>query len=49
MALTAAAVLAFLTVLAMRISWWETTKSERGEAAYADLLAALEAYFAPLR
>ena len=48
-ALTAAAVLAFLTVLAMRISWWETTKSERGEAAYADLLAALEAYFAPLR
>ena len=44
-----AAVLAFLTVLAMRISWWETTKAERSEAAYADMLGALEAHFATHR
>ena len=48
-ALADAAVLAFLTVLAMRISWWETTKAERSEAAYADMLGALEAHFAPHR
>ena len=44
-----AAVLAFLTVLATRISWWETTKAERSEAAYADMLGALEAHFATHR
>lgn len=44
-ALTDAAVLAFLTVLAMRIAWWETSRAERSEAAYAKMLAALEFYF----
>ena len=44
-ALTDAAVLAFLTVLAMRITWWETSRAERSEAAYAKMLAALEFYF----
>ena len=44
-ALTDAAVLAFLTVLAMRIAWWETSRAERSEAAYARMLSALEFYF----
>jgi len=44
-ALTDAAVLAFLTVLAMRIAWWETSRAERSEAAYGKMLAALEFYF----
>jgi hypothetical protein len=44
-ALTDAAVLAFLTVLAMRIAWWETSRAERSEAAYASMLSALEFYF----
>lgn len=48
-ALADAAVLAFLTVLAMRITWWETTKAERSDAAYADMLAALETHFASHR
>jgi len=48
-ALADAAVLAFLTVLAMRISWWETTRVERSEAAYAEMLAAVETHFAPHR
>ena len=43
-ALTDAAVLAFLTVLAMRIAWWETTRAERSEYAYAEMLSAVEAY-----
>lgn len=48
-ALTAAAVLAFLTVLTMRIAWWETSRAERTEQAYSDLLAALEFYFVSAR
>jgi hypothetical protein len=44
-ALTDAAVLAFLTVLAMRISWWESARAEMNEHAYVDMLAALENYF----
>ena len=44
-ALTDAAVLAFLTVLAMRIAWWETSRAERTEATYAKMLAAVEFYF----
>lgn len=45
-ALTDAAVLAFLTVLAMRIAWWETSRAERAEAAYTKMLAAVEFYLA---
>lgn len=48
-ALTDAAVLAFLTVLAMRISWWETSRAERSENAYAQMLASLEFYFVSAR
>lgn len=48
-ALTAAAVLAFLTVLTMRISWWETSRAERTENAYSDMLSALECYFVSAR
>jgi hypothetical protein len=48
-ALTDAAVLAFLTVLAMRITWWETSRAERTEAAYAAMLSALEFYFVSAR
>ena len=48
-ALTDAAVLAFLTVLAMRITWWETSRAERSEAAYAEMLSALEFYFVSAR
>jgi len=48
-ALTDAAVLAFLLVLAMRISWWETTREEKMETVYADMLSTLERFFAPLR
>lgn len=48
-ALTDAAVLAFLLVLAMRISWWETTREEKMETVYADMLSTLERYFAPHR
>lgn len=44
-ALTDAAILAFLTVLAMRITWWETSRAERSEMTYAKMLAALEFYF----
>ena len=44
-ALTDAAVLAFLTVLAMRISWWESARAEMNEHVYVDMLAALENYF----
>jgi len=44
-ALTDAAVLAFLTVLAMRIAWWETSRAERTEATYTKMLAAVEFYF----
>jgi hypothetical protein len=48
-ALTDAAVLAFLTVLAMRITWWETSRAERTEATYAAMLSALEFYFVSAR
>ncbi len=48
-ALTDAAVLAFLTVLAMRITWWETSRAERTEQAYAEMLSALEFYFVSAR
>ena len=48
-ALTDAAVLAFLTVLAMRITWWETSRAERTEATYAEMLSALEFYFVSAR
>jgi hypothetical protein len=44
-ALTDAAILAFLTVLAMRITWWETSRAEQSETAYAEMLSALEFYF----
>ena len=44
-ALTDAAVLAFLTVLAMRIAWWESARAEMNEHVYIDMLAALENYF----
>ena len=47
--MTDAAVLAFLLVLAMRISWWETTREEKMETVYADMLSTLERYFAPHR
>ena len=48
-ALTDAAILAFLTVLAMRISWWETSRAERSENAYSQMLSALEFYFVSAR
>lgn len=48
-ALTDAAVLAFLTVLAMRITWWETSRAERTEKTYAAMLSALEFYFVSAR
>jgi hypothetical protein len=48
-ALTDAAVLAFLTVLAMRITWWETSRAEQSETAYAEMLSALEFYFVSAR
>lgn len=48
-ALTDAAILAFLTVLAMRITWWETTRAEQGEHAYNNMLSALETYFVSAR
>ncbi len=48
-ALTDAAVLAFLTVLAMRITWWETSRAEKTEATYAAMLSALEFYFVSAR
>ena len=48
-ALTDAAVLAFLTVLAMRITWWETTRAEQSEHAYNAMLSAVETYYASVR
>lgn len=48
-ALTDAAILAFLTVLAMRITWWETSRAERSESAYAEMLSALEFYLISAR
>ena len=48
-ALTDAAVLAFLTVLAMRIAWWETSRAERTEHAYSEMLSAVEMYFLSVR
>jgi hypothetical protein len=48
-ALTDAAVLAFLTVLAMRIMWWESAKGEQLEHAYGDMLSAVESYLAESR
>lgn len=48
-ALTDAAILAFLTVLAMRITWWETSRAERAEAAYAQMLSSLEFYLVSAR
>ncbi|MFM9082544.1 MAG: hypothetical protein ACKOQ7_01310 [Actinomycetota bacterium] len=48
-ALTDAAVLAFLTVLAMRIEWWQTSRAERAEHAYSEMLSAVEMYFVSVR
>lgn len=48
-ALTDAAILAFLTVLAMRIEWWQTSRAERAEHAYSEMLSALEMYFVSVR
>ena len=48
-ALTDAAVLAFLTVLVMRITWWETSRAERSELVYIDMVSALEFYFLAVR
>lgn len=48
-ALTDAAILAFLTVLAMRITWWETSRAELAEARYTEMLSALEFYFVSSR
>lgn len=48
-ALTDAAVLAFLTVLAMRITWWETSRAELSELRYSEMLSALEFYFVSSR
>ena len=48
-ALTDAAILAFLTVLAMRITWWETSRAERSEHVYDAMLSAVETYFASVR
>ncbi len=48
-ALTDAAILAFLTVLAMRITWWETSRAERSETAYSEMLSALEFYLMSVR
>jgi hypothetical protein len=48
-ALTDAAILAFLTVLAMRIMWWESAKGEQLEHAYGDMLSAVESYLAESR
>jgi hypothetical protein len=42
-------VLAFLTVLAMRITWWETSRAEQAEAYYTEMLSALEFYFVSSR
>ena len=43
-ALTDAAILAFLTVLAMRITWWESAKAEHNEHVYSEMLSAVETY-----
>ena len=48
-ALTDAAILAFLTVLAMRITWWETSRAERSEVAYSEMLSSLEFYLVSAR
>jgi hypothetical protein len=48
-ALTDAAVLAFLTVLVMRITWWETSRAERTELVYIDMVSALEFHFVAVR
>ena len=48
-ALTDAAVLAFLTVLVMRITWWETSRAERSELVYIDMVSALEFHFLAVR
>ena len=48
-ALTDAAVLAFLLVLAMRITWWENARTEQLESAYGKMLSALERFFSTAR
>ena len=48
-ALTDAAILAFLTVLAMRVTWWESARTEMAEHAYGDMLAAVENYLSEFR
>jgi hypothetical protein len=48
-ALTDAAILAFLLVLAMRIAWWENSRAEQLEMNYAGMLATLERHFASVR
>jgi hypothetical protein len=48
-ALVDSAILAFLTVLAMRITWWETSRAEHSENTYAEMLSALEFYFVSAR
>ena len=48
-ALTDAAILAFLTVLAMRITWWEAAKAENSEHVYSEMLSAVETYLSDYR
>ena len=48
-ALTDAAILAFLTVLAMRITWWEAARAESNEHIYSDMLSAVESYLSDHR
>ena len=48
-ALTDAAILAFLTVLAMRIAWWEAAKAENSEHVYSEMLSAVETYLSDYR
>lgn len=48
-ALTDAAILAFLTVLAMRITWWEAARAEANEHTYSDMLSAVENYLSDHR
>ena len=48
-ALTDAAILAFLTVLAMRITWWEAARAENSEHVYAEMLSAVETYLSDYR
>lgn len=48
-ALTDAAILAFLTVLAMRITWWEAARAEHSEHIYDEMLSSIETYLCDYR